>query len=135
MILAMALQASSSTAAVQPEAAGERLNQVIHRAIHADGPFLVAEERALVERKCGYTAGSWDGNDFSMNNGVLTCTNGRRVDDPEVRAMMARAAPRISRRVEAAMARPDVRAAIEAVAREASEEALSRLGERSRRRR
>lgn len=121
-------------AAAQPsrgETAHARLDRVIDLAIHGEGPFLLPRERALVERKCGYAPGTWDGNNFSMDDGVLRCSNGRRVDDPEVRAMMAEAGPRISRRVNAAMARPEVRAAIAAVAEEASREALARLsGER-----
>ena len=112
-----------------------RLRAEVQRAIHTDGPMLLASERALVERKCGYTPGSWDGYNFSMTNGVLVCSNGRRVDDPEVRAMMAVAGPRISRRVREAMARPAVRAAISAVADEASAEALARVSERRRTRR
>ena len=112
-----------------------RLHREIDRAIHADGPMLLASERALVERKCGYAPGSWDGYNFSMNDGVLICSNGRRVDDPEVRAMMAVAGPRISRRVNEAMARPAVREAIEAVADEASAAALAAMSERHRTRR
>ena len=105
---------------------------MIQRAIHADGPLMLASERVLVERKCGYQPGSWDGSSFSMNNGVLHCSNGRKVDDPEVRAMMDVAGPRISKRVNAAMGRPEVTAAIDAVAREASAKALARLRERGR---
>ena len=114
-----------------------RLNAVIERAIHADGPFFTQSERALIERKCGYAPGSWDGNNLNMSNGIMTCGNGRRVDDPEVRAMMEVAGERISRRVNAVMQSPEIRNAIAAVARQASEEALAELdmGGRERRRR
>jgi len=112
-----------------------RLQAEIQRAIHAEGPMLLASERALIERKCGYAPGSWDGENFSMTNGILICSNGRRVDDPEVRSMMAVAGRRISRRVNAAMASPQIRAAIDAVAEEAEAEALAALAERRRVRR
>lgn len=115
--------------------AHSRLQAEIQRAIHADGPMLLASERALVERKCGYAPGSWNGENFSMTNGILICSNGRRVDDPEVRSMMAVAGRRISRRVNAAMSRPEIRAAIDAVAEEAQSEALTGLAERRRARR
>lgn len=127
-----ALAAGPATAGPERGPAQARLNAVIQRAIHAEGPLMLADERALIERKCGYQAGSWDGSNFSMNEGVLHCSNGRKVDDPEVRAMMKVAGPRIGRRVKAAMARPEVTAAIDAVAREASARALARLRERGR---
>ena len=109
-------------------AAEVRLDQAIEGAMRAEGPFFTPGEHALIERKCGYAPGSWDGKNFSINNGVLECTNGRRVDDPEVRAMMKVATPRIQKRVKAMMARPEVRAAIGSVARQATAEALRDLG-------
>ncbi len=122
-----ALAAAPARAA--PEQPAEaRLDAAIQRAIRAEGPFLLRSERALLERKCGYAPGAWKGESFSMNDGVLRCENGRRVDDPEVRAMMKVVGPRIGRRVSAAMARPEVRAAIAAVANEASAKALAELG-------
>ena len=130
LVVAAAMAAFSGVAgaAGSDETTAEaRMERAIDRALHADGPFLNAEERALVERKCGYAAGSWDGNNFSMNNGVLHCTNGRKADDAEVRAMMAVAGQRIERRVKKAMAQPEVVAAIDAVAREATAEALREL--------
>lgn len=131
LILGAAIGAALASAAMAQKSgdtdAEAKLEQVIDRAIHADGPFLTASERALIERKCGYPAGSWDGQNFSMNNGVLICSNGRKVDDPEVRAMMDAAAPRIQKRVQQAMARTEVVAAIEAVSREAAAEALREL--------
>ena len=137
-LISVAALIASPAAARDETAAEKRLEAVIERAIHADGPFLQPQERALIERKCGYAPGSWKGESFSMTNGVLTCDNGRRVDDPEIRAMMDVVGPRISRRVNAAMKRPEVTAAIDAVAREASAAALKELAEeglpRSRRR-
>lgn len=104
--------------------AGDRLGAAIERAIKAEGPFFTAEERALVEAKCGYPVGSWDGFEANIRNGAFVCRDGRRVDDAEMRAMLARAEPRIERRVEAAMEREDVQGAIAAVAAEAEREAL-----------
>jgi hypothetical protein len=133
-----AVTASAAAAAAHPEpregsSAKDRLENVIQQAIHGEGPLLLAAERALVERKCGYAAGSWDGNSVSMTDGVLICSNGRRVDDPEVRAAMEVAGRRISARVNAAMARAEVRAAISAVADQASREAIERVRRERRR--
>jgi hypothetical protein len=108
-----------------PDAAGERLGAAIQRAIRDGGPFFTATERSVIERACDYPAGSWDGFDVNMNDGVLVCRNGRRADSPEVRAVMAAAAPRIAARVQAAMARPEIREAIDEVARTAREAALA----------
>ncbi|HTU09721.1 MAG TPA: hypothetical protein VMG08_02385 [Allosphingosinicella sp.] len=119
-ILAPAL-AFAGAAATPPE---ESLNRIINRELRAGGPFFTAPERALVERKCGDAPGTWDGFQVNINNGVLTCANGRRVDDPELRALLRAAEPRISRRVEAVMDRPVVTAAIARVAAEAEERAL-----------
>jgi hypothetical protein len=127
------LAAGAAAAGPERGSAEARLEAVIKRAIHAEGPLLLASERALIERKCGYAPGQWDGNNFNMSNGVLHCSNGRKVDDPEVRAMMDVAGPRIGRRVSAAMARPEVKAAISAVAREASAEAMAELAKERRR--
>ena len=101
----------------QLQRAEARLELALVEALRAEGPFFTASERTLVEQACAYPAGSWNGYEFSMTDGVLHCTNGLDVDAPEVRAMMDSAAPRIGRRVAAAMARPDVRAAIDQVAR------------------
>ena len=115
-------------------AAGERtethLNQLIDDAIRAGGPLFNAEERALIERKCGYAPGSGDGFDVNIAFGDFHCNDGRRLDDSESRAMMARAQPRIQRRIDQVMHRPDIRAAIARAAHEASAEALRDLRER-----
>ena len=115
--LAAALLVSLPSGAMAEPAAGARLGTAINRAIHEGGPFFNAEERAAIERKCGYAPGSWDGFDLHFSNGVLICSNGRRVDDPEIRAIMAAAEPRITSRVDAVMHRPEILAAIEGVAR------------------
>jgi hypothetical protein len=106
------------------EAAGERLGSLIESRLRAGGPFFEAGERAAIERACGYPAGSWDGFEASMSDGVFHCTNGRRVDSAEVRAVMEAAGPRIGRRVEAVMESAEVTGAIEEVARTAEAEAM-----------
>jgi hypothetical protein len=110
--------------AKEPGAAGDRLRAVIERAIKAEGPFFTAEERAVIERKCGYAPGSFDGFEGDMSEGGFRCRDGRRVDDPEMRALLAVAVPRIERRVEAAMERADIEGAVKAVAREKEAEML-----------
>ena len=105
-----------------------RLNQAIDRAIKADGPFFTPGEQAVIRAKCGYGPAEWDGNQASMSNGTFTCTNGRRVSDPEMRALMEVAGERIGRRVSAAMARPEVSEAIARVADEATREAMAEIG-------
>ncbi len=107
--------------------AGDRLGERIEAAIKADGPFFTAEERAVIERKCGYPAGSFDGFEVNINNGALTCRDGKRVDDAEMRALLAAAEPRIERRVEAVMESAEVQGAIRAVAEEAERHALAAI--------
>jgi hypothetical protein len=102
----------------------ERLGELIERGIRADGPFFMPEERAVIERACGYPAGSWDGFEANIQNGVFVCTNGRRVDSPEVRAVMEAAGPRIGERVRRTMTSDEVQGAIREVAAEAQAEAL-----------
>ena len=116
---------ATAPASATPE--NESLNRIIHRELRAGGPFFTASERTLVERKCGYAAGQWDGFEANISNGVLTCSDGRRVDDPEVRAMLREASPRIGRRVREVMARPAVTDAIDRVARLATERAMRRV--------
>ena len=106
------------------EAAGDRLGATIERAIKGEGPFFTAEERRVVEAKCGYAPGSWDGYEANVTNGAFVCRDGKRVDDAEMRALLAVAEPRIERRVKAAVENPEVKAAIAAVAEEAEREAL-----------
>jgi hypothetical protein len=108
----------------------QQLNLVIQRAIRADGPLFTPAEQAVINAKCGYAPGQWDGYQFSMTGDVLICTNGKRVDDPEVHALMEVAGPRIGRRVSAAMARPEVNEAIARVADEAAHKAMAELARR-----
>ena len=129
--LAAAVAASFSMAgpaAAQDEAAADaRLDRAIDQGMEAEGPWLLPAEQALITRKCGYAPGSRDGESISMNNGVLICANGRRVDDPEVRAMMRVAGPRISRRVNAVMQSPAVKNALALIVDGAVERALAEV--------
>jgi hypothetical protein len=126
----------SSPASAQDDESGDRLGAAIDRAVEADGPWLLPTERSLIERKCGHLPGTREDDSVSFSNGVLVCANGRRVDDPETRAMVAAVGPRISRRVERMMSSPAIRNAIDAVSSDAVRRALSALGEdRPRRRR
>lgn len=111
----------------EAHAAGERLGGLIQQRLRADGPFFTAEERAVIERACGYAAGSWDGFEANMSNGVFVCRDGRRVDSPEIRAVMAAAGPRIGARVSRVMGSSQVREAMAQVTREATEAALAAI--------
>jgi hypothetical protein len=103
------------------------LNRTIQRAIRADGPFFTPAEQAVINSKCGYAPGEWDGYDVYINDDSLRCKNGKRVDDPEMRALLEVAQPRIGRRVERVMARADVQAAIQRVSEDATRRALASI--------
>lgn len=109
--------------------AGDRIGAAIDRAIKAGGPFFADEERRLIEAKCGYAPGSWDGQNFSMTNGSFRCRDGKSVDDAEMRAMLANAEPRIEKRMKAAMESPEVKAAFEALHRQVEAETKRALAE------
>jgi hypothetical protein len=118
----------AGSAALAADTPAERdLDAVIEHAIHDGGPFFTPPERAVIERACGYRPGEWDGFSINDTGGVMTCANGRRVDSPEVRAVLRAATPRIAARVTAAMNRPEVRAAISRVSDEAVAEAMREL--------
>jgi len=102
------------------EARGEALGAMIQSRLRADGPFFTPEERVVIERACGYRPGEWDGFEVSIDDHVLRCTDGRRVDTPEVRAVMAAAEPRIEARVEAIMESAEVRETIDRIAEDAA---------------
>ena len=125
--------AAAPAAAAHPdEEPGDPLGTVINRAIHEGGPFFTPSEQAVINRKCGHAPGEWNGRNFSVNNGIFECPNGKKVDDPEMRALLRVAQPRISARISAAMARPEVQAAIRQTANEAARRALANLSDRNR---
>ena len=131
---AATLSLATPVLAQDGDPAETRLERTIEQGMEADGPWLLPAERALIERKCGYAPGTREGESVNMSNGVLVCANGRRVDDPEVRAMVAVAGPRISRRVRAVMDSPAVKDALSAVADGAVQRALESLRDLSPRR-
>ena len=133
--LAMLIGFSGSSAAGtergnSPEASQAALTALINRQIRVEGSFFTPREQQMVIAKCGYRPGEWDGFDANMSQGAFHCTTGRTVDDPEMKAIMAAVAPRIERRVNAVMASPDVRAAIDRVAADATAAAMRRLEDR-----
>ena len=117
-------QGNEARIEARAEAQGEELGRMIEGRLRADGPFFTDQERAVIERACGYGPGEWDGFDFSASNHVLTCTNGRRVDSPEVRAVLDAAGPRIGERVNRIMNSAEVRRAIDRIVEEATADAM-----------
>lgn len=109
--------------------AEERLERLVDRGIRDGGPFFTAEERAIIERACGYDAGSFDGFTANLRDGVFICSNGRRVDTPEVRAVMAAAGPRITERLDRTLGSAEFREAVSAIAARASEQAMRAVRE------
>ena len=127
VIVVLAAGVVGMAPAVLAEDGSDELGQSIERALRADGPFFTEAEQGVINRACGYAPGEWDGYDLQINDGVLRCENGRRVDDPAVRRVLRQAEPRIARRVETVMARPEITAAIDRIAAEATAEALREL--------
>jgi hypothetical protein len=128
--VASAAPAAQETRAEQgTEVAERRLNRLVDAGIREGGPFFTDEERAVIERACGYEAGSYDGFSANMTDGTFICSNGRRVDTPEIRALMATAGPRISERVRRTLGSLEFRDAISEIARTASEQAVRAVRE------
>lgn len=132
---AMTLVAAGALAAAVPEAAepgaeaaiearGEALGALIERRLADRGSFFTPGERAVIERACGYAPGEWDGRQATIHDGALTCTNGRRAEGPEVRAVLRAVEPRIEAFVEGVMASPEVAQAMARLTEEATTEAL-----------
>ena len=120
--------ASAETAIeARAEQQGEALGRLIESRLRADGPFFTPGERAVIESACGYAPGEWDGFDVNISDETLTCTNGRRAEGPEIRAVLAAAEPRIEARVQALMASPEIREAIARIAEATAAEATSNL--------
>lgn len=103
------------------------LGPTIKRAIDQGKPFVTGAEYALIRRKCGYGEGEWRGRSINSQDGVLICENGRRVDDPETRALLGRVGERVQRHVEVVMGRPDIWEAISGEAAREAREQMRRL--------
>lgn len=118
MAIAAVAALPAAVSAAQGRSAEARLDRLVDKAIDEGGPFFTPQERAVIERACGYSPGSWDGFQVNMIGRVFHCTNGRRVSSPQVRAVMAAASPRIDAHIDAVMDRPEIVAAMEQVERE-----------------
>ncbi len=132
-ILLPALIAAGLAATTLPamaESGDHGLGRLIQQRLREGGPFFNGQEQAVIVRACGYAPGEWDGFEINHHGDVLVCTNGRRVNDPEVRRVMRQAAPRISRRVNTVMASAEVRDRIDRIAGEATERAMRELRRR-----
>ena len=129
-LLVTGAAAGTGAAGTPEKEATHALTTMINQQIRAEGSFFTPKEQQIIIAKCGYAPGEWNTFDANMTDGVFVCTNGRRIDDPEMKAVMAAASPRIKRRVNEVMARPEVRDAIHRVAVAAEAAAMRRLEER-----
>jgi hypothetical protein len=129
--LALAVPAAAPVQA-QAQSKEDELSTLIDHRLRSGGSWFAPAERAVIERKCGYAPGEWDGFEANLSRGTFVCRDGRVVDDPEVRAVLRAAAPRIEARVAAVMARADVAAAIARVAEGAAAEAMRELDSKRR---
>lgn len=126
MILSIAAIAALPAGA--NEAADKKLSAAVDRALAAQGPIVTAEDRALIARKCGYSAEEAKGERVHINNDVLICANGKRVAaDDETRAMSERISTRANRHAERALKSAEVALATAEVKREATERALKEV--------
>lgn len=124
MAMAGAVGAEPGKGPGPAEAAGDRLGATIESRLEAEGPWITEEDQAVIDRKCGYAPGESDRHGISISNGVLLCSNGRKVDDAETRALLAIVQPRIERRVKRVMESAEVEAAIAVASSQAAAEAL-----------
>lgn len=107
-----------------PSLASPDLAGMVAEAAGPEGPMITDAERATIRARCG---GGEDGDSITSRDGVLICKNGRRIDDPEVRAIVARAGERATAHVAAVMGRPEVAAAIRGGALDAARVSLARV--------
>jgi hypothetical protein len=106
LLVAASAAGGFAAADASPGAAAE----AIERAFDEEGPILSQPDRAMIRAKCGSGARSDTGVQF--NGGAPVCSNGRRVDDPEVRALAASIERRVKTHLDRAMRRPEVKAAL-----------------------
>jgi hypothetical protein len=132
ILATLALTPAQACAAPRPSGP-EDLSALINRELRSGGSWFTPAERAVIERKCGYRPGEWDGFEANLSRGTFVCGNGRVVDDPEMRSVLRAAEPRIRARVDAVMARADVAAAISRAAKAAAAEAMREWQARHRR--
>lgn len=128
-----ALVSLAAPAGAQADDGEDGLGEMVTARLRAEGPFFTGEERAVIENACGYAPGEWDGFEFNTHNGILRCTNGRRVDSPEVRRVIRAAEPRIEARVERVMESAEVRQAIAQITERATSRAMREVEREMRR--
>lgn len=87
--------------------------------------MITDAERATIRAKCG---GGEGGDSITSRDGILICKNGRRIDDPEVRAIVTRVGDRAAAHVASVMAKPEVRQALSGEALRAARAALRDVG-------
>lgn len=107
------------------ESAEARLSDAVEREMAAQGPIVTAQDRALIARKCGYSANETRNDNVNIGNDTMHCANGKRVPmDSELRAMSNRISDRANRHVDRALKSASVARATAEIARQASERAM-----------
>ncbi len=101
------------------------LHAAIKRAGDRQEPIVTRADKAMIAAKCGY-APDWDGDNISLNNGVLTCADGKKVSDDETRAMAKGISRRADKYVQGVMNDPAVKRAIDGTAQRAAKEAIEK---------
>jgi hypothetical protein len=110
LVLGSLLVAASAAGLGAADARPGAAAAAIERAFDEEGPILSQADQAMIRAKCGSGASRNSGIQF--NGGALVCSNGRRVDDPETRALAARIDIRVKAHLDRAMRRPEVAAAL-----------------------
>lgn len=103
----------------------DELSAAIKSAGERQDPIVTKADKALIAAKCGYAA-DWNGDNISINNGVLKCANGKKVDDPEVRAMSKAISARAEKYVEGIMSDPAVKRAMDGTIERETKAALEK---------
>ncbi|RYD49764.1 MAG: hypothetical protein EOP60_13160 [Sphingomonadales bacterium] len=88
------------------------LNAAIKHAGEKQDPIITKADKALIAAKCGY-ASDWDGDNISIDDGVLKCADGKKVEDAETRAMSKAISARAEKYVEGIMSDPAVKRAMD----------------------
>lgn len=110
----------------------DRIGAAVSAAMRDGDPIVTDSDNAMIRAKCGYTADEARQRDVSFNDGALQCSNGRVVKDAQTEEMSRRISARASAKVNAVMARPEVRAAISGEATARAREAVRRVQARLR---
>ena len=110
------------------ETAAKKLSAAVESEMAAQGPIVTAEDRALIARRCGYSANETWSDNVNIGNDTLHCANGKRIPmDAELHAMSERISERANRHVERALKSAKVALATSEVAQEATERALKEM--------